>query len=430
MTLSPTPMADLDTAMAAGFDRLYAADPRGAATAFRRAWAIDPACGDAWAGWAETSGAASAPTGFGRAARLDPDRWDWSLHHAEALLAAGRPEALAVFAALAARRPDAAAARRGLGRALRAAGRLEEAAAEVREALSLAPDDAETAAEAAELLAAAGDALGALELLQPLRRHRPDEPSLLMAEARAWMALGEAGKARGALDRLLAAEPDHVHGRALMAALDAGGAEEMSAAYVRALFDRYAERFDDDLTGKLAYAAPALLRAAVLRRGPASGLSVLDLGCGTGLAGVALRDVAGHLAGVDLSPRMVDKARQRGLYDALSVGDVVDALRASTDRWDLVVAADVFVYLGDLGPVFQAAAGALRAGGRLAATVERLDAADGFILGPTRRYAHAAGHLQSCAAAAGLTLAVLEPCAPRREKGVPVDGLLLVATKV
>ncbi|MFX8227089.1 methyltransferase domain-containing protein, partial [Acinetobacter baumannii] len=88
--------------------------------------------------------------------------------------------------------------------------------------------------------------------------------------------------------------------------------------------------------------APDLLRAAVDRVMPgATGLRILDLGCGTGLAGVTFMALAAHLAGVDLSPRMVEKARQRGLYDELGVGDVVEAMRRTPGGWDLLVAADV-----------------------------------------------------------------------------------------
>jgi predicted TPR repeat methyltransferase len=212
--------------------------------------------------------------------------------------------------------------------------------------------------------------------------------------------------------------------------VEAGAGTDLSAAYVRALFDRYADRFDRDLLGKLGYAAPELLRVAVDRLvepavGDAAKLRVFDLGCGTGLAGVAFRPLAAHLAGVDLSPRMVEKARQRGLYDVLEVGDVVAALQAA-DSWDLLVAADVLVYIGDLAPVFQAAAGALAPGGLFAATVERAPEEAGFTLGPARRYAHGERYVRESAAAAGLTVRLIEPCTPRREKGVGVPGLLVI----
>src|SRR5690606_25849867 len=140
--------------------------------------------------------------------------------------------------------------------------------------------------------------------------------------------------------------------------------ESAPAEYVAGLFDQYAEEFDAHLTGELGYQTPQRLREPFDGlAGGATGLRVLDLGCGTGLSGLVFRDCAAHLAGVDLSPRMLDKARGRGIYDELHCADLVQALERPGPDWDLMLAADVFVYLGDLGAVLRAAARALRPGG-------------------------------------------------------------------
>src|SRR5207302_1633468 len=102
-------------------------------------------------------------------------------------------------------------------------------------------------------------------------------------------------------------------------------------------------------------------------------LDVLDLGCGTGLAGELFRPLSRRLDGVDLSPRMLAQAATRGVYDRLAAGDLLTHLGGTGDRYHLVLAADVFVYLGDLAPVFAAARLVLRAGGWLAFTVEASD---------------------------------------------------------
>ncbi|OYD85271.1 tetratricopeptide repeat protein [Azospirillum brasilense] len=421
-----------------GYDRLYAADAAGAARAFRLACAADPASGEAWGALADSARdageAAGALAACGRAVALDPGVWSWRFALAEALRAAGRfEEAVTTGQMLTAERPDSATARLGLARALAAAGRRDAALEEYREAVALRPGDREAALELSALLVGAGDALGAVELLQPLSRRDPEDADLHAAIGRAWIALQEPAKALAALRRAQGLDPDGRLGcAALIAALESGAGEDLSAAYVRALFDRYADRFDQDLVGKLGYSAPALLREAVDRLGTAAGLRVLDLGCGTGLAGVAFRPLAAHLAGVDLAPRMVEKARARALYDELSVGDVVAAVEAVPGAWDLLVAADVLVYLGNLTALFEGAAKALRPAGRFAATVERLDgeaAASGYALGPSRRYAHSEAYLRETAADAGLTMLLMEPCSPRREKGVGVPGLLFIMEK-
>jgi predicted TPR repeat methyltransferase len=207
----------------------------------------------------------------------------------------------------------------------------------------------------------------------------------------------------------------------------------LSPGYVRALFDGYAGRFDGDLTGRLRYAVPELIEAALpgLLGVPAGRLDIIDLGCGTGLAGVALRPYARRLHGVDLSPRMLDRARARGIYDDLEAADLATALRAGgAAAWDLAVAADVLVYVGDLTPVFAAAAAALRPGGLLIASAEQAPdgdgAGDGVVLLPTRRYAHGAGHIRAAAAAAGLSVTALDPVTPRWESRQPLPGWLFV----
>ncbi len=423
-----------DTLFQAAYDRLYAGESAAAVRAFQATCAAGPALAEAWAALADGARAAgdasAAVLAYRRAVSLDCGVWSWRFGLAESLREAGcSAEATAAYQALAGERPDSAAVRLGLARSLVACGRAAEAMEEYRETVALRTDHRDAALELSGLLVESGDALAAVELLQPLSRRDPDDVDLHHHIGRAWIALREPEKALTALRRARVLDPDDCLGNApLIAALEAGDGADLSAAYVRALFDRYADRFDRDLLGKLGYAAPDLLRGAVDRLGGGQGLRVLDLGCGTGLAGVTFRPLAEHLAGVDLSPRMVDKARARALYDDLQVGDVVAAMQAAPAAWDLLVAADVLVYIGDLAPVFRSASDALVPGGRFAATVERL-AGGGFALGPSRRYAHAESYLRATASDAGLNFLLLEPCAPRREKGVDVPGLLFVLEK-
>ncbi|HSV29503.1 MAG TPA: methyltransferase domain-containing protein, partial [Candidatus Omnitrophota bacterium] len=193
------------------------------------------------------------------------------------------------------------------------------------------------------------------------------------------------------------------------------------------LFDDYADKFDAALVEKLDYRAPALLADALRRTlGEVSGLQVMDAGCGTGLAAPVLRPLAAWLEGVDLSPAMVAKARQRGLYDELREGELVQALSDSATHFDLVVAADVLVYLGDLEPVMRAARKALAPGGAFAFTVERCDDVETYVLGAKSRYAHAEGYVRKVAEQAGFTVALLEQAVTRRDAGADVPGLVAV----
>jgi len=158
---------------------------------------------------------------------------------------------------------------------------------------------------------------------------------------------------------------------------------------------------------------------------------MLDLGCGTGLGGAAFRPYVDWLVGVDLSPRMIAKARAKGLYDRLEVLELQQFLDCEADagaRYQLILAADVFVYVRDLLSVVAAAGGVLAAGGLLAFTVET-HPGDGIVLQQTLRYAHGAAHVRAAVAGAGLALLHLAEATTRTEKGVPVAGLVAVASK-
>jgi predicted TPR repeat methyltransferase len=282
-------------------------------------------------------------------------------------------------------------------------------------------------------LAAKGDLAGAADLLTQALELAPGYAS-------AWFALGELREKFGDRDGAIAAfekartaDRQDRHGATLhLIRLGAVPASAMPTGYVRALFDGYALAFDQALTQGLGYRAPELLLRAVqaARAGERVKFgSVLDLGCGTGLAGVAFRPHCDWLVGVDLSPAMLVQARAKGLYDRLIEGEVLDFLgqeAAAKANYHLVLAADVFTYLDDLAPVLKAAAAALAPSGSVAFSVET-HAGDGVTLRETLRYAHGATHVRAALAAAGLTLVSLDPAATRTEKGEPVPGLIVVA---
>jgi predicted TPR repeat methyltransferase len=280
--------------------------------------------------------------------------------------------------------------------------------------------NAEAEAALKELLGQVPDHNQALQTLGLLLRRvgRWDEAAKVLARA-AWV---EAGRFTSPAD-------DRGEVAQFLAAADQGTTSptEAPAAYVTALFDEFADRFDTQLRETLAYQAPELLRAAVARVvGTAlHDLDVLDLGCGTGLAGELFRPVARRLDGVDLSEKMLAVAAARGIYDRLSAGELVAHLGGTDQRYHLVLAADVFVYLGDLVPVFTAARRVLRAGGWLAFTVEAADGGD-YHLQPVRRYAHSRDYLTRAAETTGFAVRCLEETSTRVEAQRPVRSFLCV----
>jgi predicted TPR repeat methyltransferase len=257
--------------------------------------------------------------------------------------------------------------------------------------------------------------------------------------ATAWFALASIREARGdragaiaAFQKARDADREDYHGAQLhLARLGVGEATPaMTGVYVRRLFDQHAPEFDQALVERLDYRGPELLLAAV--RTPQGQRfrvgSVLDLGCGTGLCGEAFRPFCDWLVGVDISPGMIERARAKGLYDRLVVADLLPFLIEERGaQHQLVLAADVFVYCSDLGPIAKAVARVLAPGGRFAFTVETHD--DACVrMQPTLRYAHGADHVRHAIAAGGLHLVQLAEASTRTEKGEPVKGLLAVAS--
>jgi predicted TPR repeat methyltransferase len=200
---------------------------------------------------------------------------------------------------------------------------------------------------------------------------------------------------------------------------------------VRRLFDQHAPDFDEALLTRLDYRAPNILKAAVegVKGRPLRLGSLLDLGCGTGLAGAAFRPCCDWLVGVDLSPDMIAQARAKGLYDQLTVGDLTENLVAAAGaQHHLVLAADVFVYCSGLAPIVSAVSRVLTPDGLFAFTVEAHEGR-GVVLRPTLRYAHGADHVRASIEAAGLRLLHLSEVATRTESGAPVAGLVVVASR-
>jgi predicted TPR repeat methyltransferase len=288
----------------------------------------------------------------------------------------------------------------------------------------------------AEDCAAEGDHAAAAELLEQCLELAPDWAPASFALGAARERLRQEVPAIAAYRRALALDREDVLGASLALAR-LGAAQTPSAAapaYVARLFDQYAPRFDAHLVDGLGYRAPDLLHQAIADvcarvNRPMHFARALDLGCGTGLAGAAFRDCVDHLAGVDLSPGMIAEARTKDIYDALYVADAVDHLRASPEgAFDLILAADVLVYIGDLAPLFTEIARVLARYGVFAFTAEGHDG-EGYAIGPGTRYAHSYTYVEQATAMAGLKIAVFNQCSTRDNKGHATAGWIGVLTR-
>lgn len=306
-------------------------------------------------------------------------------------------------------------------------GRLEEAEECFRRAIEIRGDSGEAHSNLGAALRLSGRAE---EALAPLRRAIALQPDNVTAHCNlglAHKALGRHEDALAAFDQALRIDPDNVQARYHHDLLSGTTPLATPAELVTNLFDSYAGRFDEHLEGSLAYRTPMLLRE-ILPAGTGK-MTVLDLGCGTGLGGAAFQDVAGRLVGADLSPRMIEKAAARGIYHELLVRDAVDALRGAARAYDLILAADVLVYMGDLRPLFEGVRMALRPGGRFLFSVEKAEG-EGWELSEAGRFRHSRGYVERMARESGFTLEEARASVLRQEKGEPVRGeLYLLASR-
>lgn len=259
---------------------------------------------------------------------------------------------------------------------------------------------------------------------------RPDDPDAWYALGWAAQAAGRRDEARGAYEKYLEDRPEDAAIRQVLTALrDEAPPPRAPDECILQIFNDFSSHYDDKMRNNLSYQAPELLQELIRSEiGDAGGLEILDIGCGTGLAGVGLKERAAHLAGIDLSPEMIELARERGVYDRLEVAEITAWLDGTQAEFDLIAACDCLVYFGDLQGVAASAAKRLKPGGWFAFTTER-GARYPFHLTDSGRYTHHPDHVREVAAKAGLMVARLEEGFLRTERGVEVTGLLALLRK-
>lgn len=312
-------------------------------------------------------------------------------------------------------------------------GRHEEAERSLLRALELAPDFTEARTNLAGLYFHLGRHNEALAQLNEARARAPHDVRTLEVRGAVYCRLGLLDDAAQTYREWLAREPDNPKAQHHLAACTGEAVPaRASDAYVQCVFDRFAVSFDAKLAA-LGYSAPSLVAEAIgdCLGTAATGLEVLDAGCGTGLCAPLLKAFARRLTGVDLSRGMLDKARGRGLYDRLHQMELTSYLRDNPGHYDLIASADTLVYFGALDEAMRAAAQALRPGGHLCFTAEALpdDAADGYRLQHHGRYAHTRAYLEATLQQANLAVLRLDQAVLRSEAGEPVSGWLVLARK-
>jgi len=296
------------------------------------------------------------------------------------------------------------------------------------------PDDllAQKRFEFAAMLKERGDISAAVSLYKETLELAPKWAEVHFALAEALEETGEFDEASQHYATYLRLAETDVMGAEIRLALlgNSPVPDVLPPAYVSELFDQYAERFEGALLGQLEYRAPQQLREAVELARPftTTGEKILDLGCGTGLGGEAFLSRAASLYGVDLSAGMIAEARRKGIYTELREGEIVASLQEHKNAFDLIIAADVLVYLGDLRPLFENVCEALSSEGLFAFTVQKGDG-EGFILGRECRYSHHPSYIADLVEETGFRLISMVDGVSRYEAGKAVESLICVVQK-
>ena len=316
-----------------------------------------------------------------------------------------------------------------LGEVYRALSRFDEAVASFNRALALEPHDADTICNLGHAHLQRGAFEDAERCYRDVLQQFPDDLD-------AWRALGatllhlhrreDATETFEAVLRLCPDDPEATH---MLAAARGETPPHAAPGYVERLFDRYADSFERHLVETLRYDVPRRLRRLIDQLGVPSSARIVDLGCGTGLCGDAVRSMAGELVGVDLASRMVERARERGVYDHVDQSDATAWLQRHPGAADVVLAADVIIYIGDLDDLLAAVRDALVPGGVFGLSIETTTGRP-YELRETGRYAHDPADVRARAASHGLSLSVSEDVVIRFDRGEPIEGQVMAFRKI
>jgi len=327
-------------------------------------------------------------------------------------------------------KPDYVEGHNNLGVALKELGQLNAAVESYRKAIALKPDYAEAHNNLGNALKIMGMVKEAEESYHKAITLKPDFAAAYQNRAEVLKKLGHIDAAISCLQKALELAPHLSSARHNLCALQGATPNHAPREYVADLFDQYADRFETELLTSLEYDTPAQLKKTLFDLGykQKQFATAVDLGCGTGLAGAALKDLAVTLIGIDVSKNMLRKAEAKGIYDRLILDDLVSGLKHLDDKIDLFVAADVFIYVGDLQTTFEAVRMSAAPNAVFAFSTEHIEGPDAFVLQESIRYAHAKAYIDALANQFGFQLAHFETIQLRKENGQSIAGGLYVLT--
>lgn len=378
----------------------------------------------------------AAEASYRRCLEQNPDHVDAAFNLGRALYDQTRlEEALTAYQRAVALDPEYVGGHSSVGGVLIELGRLDEAEPAIRRALELDPNSSEEHFNLGRVLEGQGKMDDASWAYRKALDVNPENTTTKESLGRMLHSAGRQDEAVEFLNEWIKREPDNAIPKHMLASITGENVESRASDdYVRDTFDRFADQFDETLK-RLEYRAPSLVMAVLVDdykvQRNAFG-SVLDAGCGTGLAGTLLRPMTRRMEGVDLSSKMLAKAQALNVYDELFEAELTAFVSERHDLYDCVVAADTLCYFGDLEEVVNATFQSMKSGGAFVFTLERMNIEDdgrGYVLNPHGRYSHSEDYARRVLEGAGFKVRAITVPTLRREAGLPVLGLLLAADK-
>ena len=326
--------------------------------------------------------------------------------------------------------PRTAEARNNLGLALVGLGKLNEAIISLEKAIELDPHYGDAWLSLGDAYCRQGQHQKAIDAYQRCIRFIPGFVEAHYNLSIAQHDLKLLPDAIESLQRTIELDPEHTAARHMLAALSGETPDNAPKQFVTNLFDQYSGSFESDFVNRLEYRIPTLLRelfSEYITAGTRFSTAI-DLGCGTGLSGQAFHDIVDYLAGIDISKKMLEQAKGKEIYDALLAGDLCEQLHQLPDLFNLFIATDVMIYIGNLEPLFSTVSSKASPGAYFAFSVESQQQND-FTLQPTGRYAHAAAYISRLAAASDFTVIAQKQAGIRKEGDTWIQGEIYILQK-
>jgi predicted TPR repeat methyltransferase len=376
-------------------------------------------------GWYSIGSFQSALSSFQKAIDLHPTDPEYHFEKGNSLKALNRPaEALECFKRAVALNGDYVQAAYGAGLLSQELKQFEDALSFFEKTIQLKPRNKLAYLARADLYAKLGryqEALNAFTLFVDLF---PMDENAHLGKALSLRKLGRLEESALCLEHARASLKTSTTFDYQAAALIGDATSTAPPEYVQSLFDNYADGFDKHLVGQLSYNSPERMYLQFTGHFTKTGMDCLDLGCGTGLGVMAYRESINSAVGVDLSEKMLEKAKAKNVYTELFCSDVAEFLQKTEDRFDLVLAFDVFIYIGDLERIFQGVRRVLRSEGIFAFTLEG-SIEKTFELKETARFGHSRDYVHELASKHGFDIAVFKDGVIRKELGVDIKGFLV-----